>query len=86
MMARVPATVDHQAFRDELLALLKKHGGELSAIEMLALAAHTVGQLIAFQDQRVTSRALALETVSRNIEAGNAEAMRSVMGKPQGNA
>lgn len=65
----------HRAFRDDAIALLKKHAGSLDAKEMLALAAHLVGQIIAMQDQRTVSREIALEIVTRNIEVGNAEVL-----------
>jgi hypothetical protein len=41
----------------------------------MALAAYTVGQLMAMQDARKWTPALAMEVVSRNIEAGNAQAI-----------
>ena len=65
----------HAAFRTELL---DKHAGKLDASEMLALASHAVGQLIAFQDQRKMTPDLAMAVVSRNIEQGNREAMNAV--------
>ena len=68
----------HAAFRTELLALLDKHAGKLDASEMLALASHAVGQLIAFQDQRKMTPDLAMAVVSRNIVQGNREAMNAV--------
>jgi len=65
----------HRQFRDELTAVLRKHASRLSAMEMLALAAHLVGQLIAMQDQRSLTPAMALKLVSDNIEQGNREAI-----------
>jgi hypothetical protein len=68
-------TPDHRAFRDDLLAIMNKHAGALDASDMMALAAYTVGQLMAMQDARKWTPALAMEVVSRNIEAGNAQAI-----------
>ena len=81
----VKATVDHKAFRDDCIIMLKKHAGHLDAIDMLALSAHLVGQVLAMQDQRTVDRERALETVMRNIEAGNAEVLEN-LNKPQGRA
>lgn len=73
------------AFREEVLALLKKHAGHLPAHEMLAVSAHIVGQIIAFQDQITMSPAMAMDLVSRNIEQGNAEAIAGLQ-KTRGSA
>lgn len=35
----------HKAFRDDLVAVLKKHGDDLTAPEMLALSAHPLEQM-----------------------------------------
>ena len=76
----------HQAFRDDLIALLKKYAGDLDAKEMLALAAHLVGQIIAMQDQRKVSPELAMKITVRNIEVGNAEALAELGGNAAGSA
>jgi hypothetical protein len=65
----------HQAFRDDLLASMNKHAGALDSSEILALAAYTTGQIMAMMDARVWTPAKAMEIVSRNIEAGNAQAI-----------
>lgn len=69
----------HLAFRDDALALLRKHAGALDGKEMLAMAAHLVGQVIAFQDQRAITPALAMQIVAKNIERGNIEVMEKLM-------
>ena len=66
---------EHTAFRDDLVAVLRKHAGPLSAPEMLALTAHLVGQLVALQDQRTMSPNRAMEIVAANIEQGNQEVL-----------
>ena len=68
-------TLDHMAFRDDLLAVLNKHAGALDGSEMMALAAYTVGQIMAMQDARKWTPALAMEIVAKNIEAGNEQAI-----------
>lgn len=65
----------HRAFRDDLVSVLRKHGDALSAEEMLALAAHLVGQLVALQDQRSMTPDRAMTIVARNIEQGNLEVL-----------
>lgn len=75
----VTPNVDHAAFRTDLLALLGKYSGKLSSEEVLALASHTVGQLIAMQDQRTMTLELALKIVGANIEQGNQEAITNLM-------
>lgn len=68
-------TVAHEAFRNDLIATLNKHAGELDASDMMALAAYTTGQIMAMQDARKWTPAMALEVVARNIELGNAQAI-----------
>lgn len=78
-------TIDHKAFREDMIAVMNKHAGALDAAEMLALAAYTTGQIMAMQDARKYTAALALEIVSKNIEAGNAQAIEDA-GKWMGRA
>jgi hypothetical protein len=59
----------HTAFRDDLVAVLKKH--DLTAPEMLALAAHLTGQLVALQDQTTMTPERAMDIVAANLELGN---------------
>lgn len=74
-------SVAHRQFRDDALALLKKHteAGNLSGLELLALTSHLVGQVIAMQDQRSVTREVAMQIVSANIEQGNREMIDNVM-------
>jgi phage gp37-like protein len=76
-------TPAHTAFRNDTVALLKKHE-HLSAVEMLAVTSILVGQLIALQDQRTMTPAQAMEIVSRNIEIGNMGAIDTFLGNPVG--
>lgn len=79
-------TASHLKFRDDAIALLNKHAGALDATEMLALASHMVGQIVAMQDQRKVTPALAMEIVARNIEQGNGEVLAGLSGKSAGSA
>jgi hypothetical protein len=75
-----------QAFRMELLDLIKRHVGGLPADRALAAAAYVVGQLIAVQDQRVMTPELAIQIVNSNIDLGNANAVFSLIGETKGSA
>lgn len=80
---KVEPTAIHQEFRNDMIALLTKHSGALPADAMLALASHLVGQLVAMQDQRKLTPAMAMELVAANIQAGNAEVIQGLQ-TPQG--
>jgi hypothetical protein len=71
----IEPTAQHRAFRDDVLAVLDKHAGSLDASEMMALAAYTVGQIMAMQDARKWTPAMAMDLVAKNIELGNAQAI-----------
>lgn len=79
-MKSKPATEAVKAAREDVIAAIKKHGDALRADEILALLSHCVGQVIAMQDQRVMTREMALDIVSANIEAGNAEVIAGLSG------
>lgn len=83
MKGRVVQTgAAHAALKNDLLGVMRKHGGDVSAIEMLAIAARIVGQMTAMQDQRRYSSEAVMETVARNIEAGNREFIESFAAEP----
>ncbi len=65
-----PAAPRHEVVYAELVALLDRHTGDLSALEVLAVAANMVGKIAAMQDQRRGSPEEAMETVAHNIEIG----------------
>ncbi|MGZ8286109.1 MAG: hypothetical protein ACXW27_08955 [Allosphingosinicella sp.] len=78
-------TAEHSALRDDLVATFKKHE-HLSPVEMLAIASILVGHLIALQDQRTMTPGKAMRIVGANIEIGNAGAIETFLGDPQGAA
>lgn len=53
--------------------------GDIPAMDLLAVLAHTTGACIAMQDQRVVTPEMALDLVRKNLEAGNREAMTEVL-------
>ena len=76
MKVKAP-TKNHEAFRNDMVAALRKHQ-HLPPDEMLAVAAYFVGQLLALQDQRKLTASMAMEIVAQNIEAGNQNAIAEV--------
>ena len=72
------AKPEHEVAYQELCALLKLHSGELTAVELLAIAANLVGKLIAVQDQQKVSRKQAMDIVTANIVKGNREVVESL--------
>ncbi len=80
-----PAKPVHLAARNAMLEALYGFA-EMTAVEMLAVTAQLVGNLIAYQDQRAMSPDQAMELVTQNILAGNALAIHETLGAPRGNA
>lgn len=65
----------HEAFRQDVVALLRKHTAHLSADEVLAVASIMVGQILAMQDSRTTTPEMAMDIIAKNIRIGNESAM-----------
>jgi hypothetical protein len=65
------AKPEHEVAYQDLCALVNKHAGKLSAIELLAVAANMVGKIVAMQDQRTVTLSVAMEVVVANLERGN---------------
>lgn len=76
-MKTVQPSKAHTEFRDDMVATMRKHQ-HMKPDEMLAVASYFVGQLVALQDQRKITPAMAMEIVGSNIEAGNQQAMAEV--------
>jgi len=85
-MKSIQPKAEHLAFRKALEAAMVQHGAMLSAADMLALVSHLVGQLIALQDQRTMTPAMAMQIVSSNIECGNREAIEPLLTQTGGTA
>lgn len=69
------AELAHEVAYQDLCALVNKHAGKLSALELLAVASNMLGKLVALQDQREVTPATAMEVVARNIEQGNQQVL-----------
>lgn len=65
------AKPEHEVAYQDICRLVSKHSAKLTPLEMLAIAANMIGKLVAMQDQRITSSAMAMEVVARNLEHGN---------------
>lgn len=85
-MKQIEPTGAQKAFRDALLDTMRTHGAEIPADELLAVAAHLVGQLIAMQDQRTMTSSMAMQIVTANIERGNQEAIHGLLNETGGHA
>lgn len=75
----------HKAFYADFAEMMKKHLADEPAEVVLAIASYVVGQIIAMQDQRRITPDMAMQIVSRNIEAGNTHAIQAVT-NTEGNA
>ncbi len=78
-MSTKMASQAHEVAYQDLVALVNKHADAMTPIEILAVAANMVGKIVAMQDQRIVSPALAMETVARNIEHGNQQVLAELM-------
>lgn len=79
------AKPEHEVAYQDLCALVNRHADKMSALELLAVAANMLGKLVALQDQRTTSPAMAMEVVAKNIENGNRQALNQ-LAEPKGRA
>lgn len=71
-------TSDHKQLSADLVAVIKKYEKRLIPLEILAICSHMVGSVLALVDDRNVKSGLALDTVQRNMDAGNEEAHMSL--------
>jgi hypothetical protein len=69
------AKPEHEVAYQDLCQLVNKHADKLTSLELLAVAANMIGKLVALQDQRAVTPAMAMEIVARNIENGNRQVL-----------
>jgi hypothetical protein len=72
------ATPEHEVTYQELCALVSKHAANLTPLEVLAIAANMIGKLLAMQDQRITSKEIAMACVIKNMERGNLHVLQEL--------
>lgn len=77
-MSKHLAKPEHEVTYQELCTLVNRHARNITALEILAIASNMVGKLVALQDQRDTSPAMAMEVVARNIEMGNQQVLEGI--------
>lgn len=70
---------EHEVAYQDLVSLVRKHADDLTALELLAVAANMVGKLVAMQDQRTVSPSMAMEIVARNLEHGNKQVLDQLL-------
>lgn len=70
-MKTIRTSVDHDAFRQDVLNVLAKHGSKLNAEEMLALLANMTGQMAAMMDQRKFTPQQVTNLIAENLQYGN---------------
>ncbi len=69
------AKPEHEVAYRDLVALVRKHADKLTAMELLAVAANMLGKLVALQDQRTITPAMAMDLVAKNVEMGNQQVL-----------
>lgn len=72
------AKPEHEVAYQELCALVSKHAAVLTPLEILAIAANMLGKLVALQDQRSVTPAMAMAVVAKNIETGNQQVIEQL--------
>lgn len=75
----------HAIVYQDLIDLIRRHGSEVSALEVLAIAANMVGKLITMQDTALVSPALVAAIINENICQGSRDAL-AYFPEPQGTA
>lgn len=85
-MKSIPASPAIESAYQAMLAALKPYADTLGPAGMLAVAANLVGKLIAMQDQRTMTPAMAIELVVQNIESANQSVIDHFVKSPGGRA
>lgn len=80
------AKPQHEVLYQDLCKLVSKHADKLTAQELLAVAANMLGKLVAMQDQRTMSPAMAMEIVAQNLEHGNLDVIKLLTNSKGGSA
>lgn len=72
------AKPEHEVAYQDICALVNKHAGKLTPLELLAIGSNMIGKLVAMQDQRVTTPEMAMEVVSLNLQKGNQQVLEQL--------
>ncbi len=74
----IPAKPEHEKLFLDMTSFLAERTKDMPAEEMLAVLCLTVGQVIAWQDQRRFTPETIMELVTANIMEGNARAVAAL--------
>lgn len=85
-MRVVPTSPEAESCRQAMANAMQPYSDKLGPEGMLAVASALVGQLVALQDQRRMTPAMAMEVVARNIENGNREVLAGLRDSVAGRA
>lgn len=85
-MKLVATTDKHEGFRQELIDVFRRRQDTVPSDQMLAIASHFVGQLIALQDQRKVTPQEAMQIVTENLAEGNRSIVQQLLDKTGGTA
>lgn len=66
---------EHEVAYQDVCELVSRHARTLTSLELLAVAANMLGKLVALQDQRTISPAMAMTVVAQNIRHGNKQVL-----------
>lgn len=72
------ATEADKALHADIAALCKRHLTLDTPERVLAVAAQFVGQVLAMQDQRKLTSAMAMQIVIENIQVGNRQVIEAI--------
>lgn len=84
MLKSTAPSADQLAARLALCEAMRAFGDRLTPPEQLAVASYLVGQLIALQDQRTMTPAMAFAIVQANLQAGNEGVVNDLINAPAG--
>lgn len=82
----IEPTETHEKCKLAMLEAMRPYVDELSQMEVLAIMAQVVGQLIALQDQTKYSSDAIMKMVAANIEHGNQMVVNDLLAQTAGNA
>ena len=77
---------EHEIAFQDVVALVEKHAGKLTSLEMLAIASNMVGKIVALQDQRYVTAQKAMDVVAENIQNGNKQVLDALINAKGGTA
>jgi hypothetical protein len=72
------ANPEHEVAYQDLCRLMNKHADKLTSLELLAVASNMLGKLVAMQDQRKVTPAMAMAVVALNVEHGNKQVLDKI--------